>query len=41
MIQTTGQESDTDSVDSLDVLRDSLREERKALSDAIREADRK
>ena len=26
--------------ESLDVLRDSLREERKALSDAIREADR-
>ncbi|XP_046839233.1 spermatogenesis-associated protein 6-like isoform X3 [Xenia sp. Carnegie-2017] len=36
-----GHESDSDSVDSLDVLRDSLREERKALSDAIREADRK
>ena len=40
-VMRTGQESDTDSVDSLDVLRDSLREERKALSDAIREADRK
>ncbi|XP_028405875.1 spermatogenesis-associated protein 6-like isoform X2 [Dendronephthya gigantea] len=40
-VMRVAQDSDTESVDSLDVLRDSLREERKALSDAIREADRK
>ncbi|XP_020627625.1 spermatogenesis-associated protein 6-like isoform X1 [Orbicella faveolata] len=34
------EDSDNESVDSLDVLRESLREERRALSDAIREADR-
>ncbi|KAK3722101.1 hypothetical protein QZH41_019848 [Actinostola sp. cb2023] len=33
-------DSDDESVDSLDILRDSLREERRAISDAIREADR-
>lgn len=34
------EDSDNESVDSLDILRESLREERRALSDAIREADR-
>ncbi|XP_068735934.1 spermatogenesis-associated protein 6-like isoform X1 [Montipora capricornis] len=34
------EDSDNDSLDSLDILRESLREERRALSDAIREADR-
>lgn len=38
--RTFSEDSDNDSVDSLDVLRESLREERRALSDAIREADR-
>ncbi|XP_020894817.1 spermatogenesis associated 6-like protein isoform X2 [Exaiptasia diaphana] len=36
----TQPDSDNESVDSLDILRDSLREERRAISDAIREADR-
>ncbi|XP_067047674.1 spermatogenesis-associated protein 6-like isoform X2 [Acropora muricata] len=34
------EDSDNESTDSLDILRESLREERRALSDAIREADR-
>ncbi|XP_029179504.2 spermatogenesis-associated protein 6-like isoform X2 [Acropora millepora] len=38
--RTLSEDSDNESTDSLDILRESLREERRALSDAIREADR-